>query len=787
VTTQLQKEINQGHGKDLFPIPNPLTKKYKFIKTLGKGSFGVVFLVNNIQNKRDLAMKIMQIKEDLEANISVLEMMEYTKKKNDITASLKNESIISFYETIVLPEYTMIAVVMEYAEKCLSDVLKNKISEKEAQNYILQLCEGVRYLHEELFVIHRDLKPENILIKGDHVKICDFDTAKQKTGKGKNTEVTFIVGTKRYAAPEVLNGSAQISEKVDIWSLGIIIHQILTGNVHPFDSDQTKNSMGNFNLHESIKDKNMIKILTGCFKIKPEERISIEEINTLLGNKKQSNEESDEEVLFQKSVINQKLKINKSKEEIEEKKEVEQLADFSKFRKIDYTEYEIGQEIQLGYLKFCRVFDKVKQRHYSMKILDREQINNDSSYAKSINMYYRMSLAFNTFKYSLKHKNILQLEEICRDDKQNLVLFLEDYFNISLVDVLELKRLKKAEIYTEKQIIYVFSGIFEFFLKAKEQGIFHGMITSNHFALVQDVKSKEFMFKISGFELSLDLWIISKLQDDEMISTDNIDFELLTKKYSAPELYKLVNSAIKAKYNPFQADVFSLGIVLLEMMGLTNENLRLMRRQKFKNFNPYLALDYPHLLPIVKKMLKADPNQRITYQEIYNQMVTLDKSPINESEIVEEIQILFAVKDFQEEIKARKINDLFDQIGDQKKGTIEKCGNDHELFWSKAKGTYEEENARCEKCQRKIEVKNGRWNCEECDYNICPKCRRVPHGETKTCNEKHPLLWNSTQGKYPIPSYLCDLCKSTGDILKGRWHCEICQYDLCHECRGSGT
>jgi len=374
----------------------------------------------------------------------------------------------------------------------------------------------------------------------------------------------------------------------------------------------------------------------------------------------------------------------------------------------------------------------------------------------------------------LKHKNIFQWEGMCLDGNLNFMLIFEDSLKIGLRDLLIKLEDNEKVNYSEKLIIFIFSGIFECFAKAKAQRIFHGFITSSHFAFVQDEKNHNFILKITGFDLSLNN-NINAFQEDEMISKDEMDFEDLNKKYSAPELYNL-----KPTYNPYQADVFSLGIVLLEMMGLTNENLQIMRKQRFTNFNPHLDLVYPHLLPIVKKMLKYDHNQRISFQEIYNELVILEINPTEESKIMGKI-IELKLKDKQEKVHVFDIKKI---ITDQKKGTVMKCEKYHDLVWSKMKETYGEEFVQCDLCKKKTLVKNGRWFCLECDYNICPKCRRVPLEETKTCNENHPLVWHSTQGGYPYPLYWCDLCRMEGNIFDGRWHCEACTYDLCNCCRG---
>ena len=103
-------------------------------------------------------------------------------------------------------------------------------------------------------------------------------------------------------------------------------------------------------------------------------------------------------------------------------------------------------------------------------------------------------------------------------------------------------------------------------------------------------------------------------------------FMVCNKKYSAPEIIRMANSFDKHQYyNPFKADVFSLGIVILEMMGCNNKSLKSMRENKFERFNPYMEVDYPNLFPIVKEILLENPSDRLDFKEILRKCYEIEE------------------------------------------------------------------------------------------------------------------------------------------------------------------
>lgn len=124
-------------------------------------------------------------------------------------------------------------MVMEYMEHDLKSLMDNKsmfarpFSVAEVKCLMLQLLEGVAYLHNN-WVLHRDLKTSNILYNGKgELKICDFGLARQYGSPLR--PYTHLVVTLWYRAPELLFGQQKYSTAIDMWSVGCIMAELLTG------------------------------------------------------------------------------------------------------------------------------------------------------------------------------------------------------------------------------------------------------------------------------------------------------------------------------------------------------------------------------------------------------------------------------------------------------------------------------------------------------------------------------------------------------------------------------
>lgn len=170
-----------------------------------------------------------------------------------LLSQIECENIIKIYDVREIEDKCV--VLEELADgKTLEDIVNiNTISEKNAGNYILQLCNGLKKLHQ-CNIIHRDINPSNVMITFDGMlKIIDFDISRiQKNNIGHDTE---ILGTAGYAAPEQF-GFSQTDNRSDIYAVGVLLNFMLTGKLP----------------NEQIATGIFSKVIRKCIMIDPSER-----------------------------------------------------------------------------------------------------------------------------------------------------------------------------------------------------------------------------------------------------------------------------------------------------------------------------------------------------------------------------------------------------------------------------------------------------------------------------------------------------------------------------------
>ncbi|CAI9729205.1 extracellular signal-regulated kinase 2-like [Octopus vulgaris] len=207
-----------------------ITKKYDIKKRLGKGAYGIVWKAIDRKTGDVVAVKKIfdAFRNETDAQRTFREIM-FLKNFCD------HPNVIKLQKVIKAENDHDIYLVFEFMDTDLHNVIKrgNILKDVHKRYIMYQLFKATKYLHSGN-VIHRDQKPSNILLNSDClVKLCDFGLARSISQIGKDEtgdpNLTEYVATRWYRAPEILLGSHKYTKGVDMWSLGCILGEMLTG------------------------------------------------------------------------------------------------------------------------------------------------------------------------------------------------------------------------------------------------------------------------------------------------------------------------------------------------------------------------------------------------------------------------------------------------------------------------------------------------------------------------------------------------------------------------------
>lgn len=249
----------------------------RIINELGHGGMGVVYLAEHILLDKKFAVKSLNVKYTDDPNFR---QRFYQEAKNQ--ALLSHPNIVQatdFYE-----EQGQYFLVMEYVEgEELSKFIRQegRLSEKEALTILKGILEGLGFAHRK-GMVHRDIKPSNIIVStvaNDlSVRIMDFGLAILAGGDRLTSAESGIIGTPWYQSPEQIKTPQEIDHRSDIYSLGILLFEMLTGKV-PFEGEVY--SVINKQISEPTPDitkicpdisKDLAKIVYKCMAKNPDER-----------------------------------------------------------------------------------------------------------------------------------------------------------------------------------------------------------------------------------------------------------------------------------------------------------------------------------------------------------------------------------------------------------------------------------------------------------------------------------------------------------------------------------
>lgn len=212
-------------------VGTTLDNKYQIESPLASGAMGKVYAARHIELGKRLVVKTMCV-----ALQHDQEMQMRFRQEGRFAVEVAHEHVVSVVDFGVAADGSLF-MVMEYLDGIsLQSLLGSRkvLPAQRAVNILRQLCSALAACHD-IDVIHRDVKPANVMLirrpeEADYVKLIDFGIAKIGSARSKLTNAGFFVGTKEYASPEALGGF-HATEKSDIYSVGVVAFEMLTG--HP--------------------------------------------------------------------------------------------------------------------------------------------------------------------------------------------------------------------------------------------------------------------------------------------------------------------------------------------------------------------------------------------------------------------------------------------------------------------------------------------------------------------------------------------------------------------------
>lgn len=211
--------------------------RYELREEIGRGGMGIVYQAHDLLENQAVALKELRL--DNLNHHNAEEMIARFQREAQTARALQHPGIVRVFDSGC--ETDRHYLIMELLTgQTLKDLLLQQypFAEKHLLDLLIQICDALAYAHQQ-GIVHRDIKPDNILITPDHqIKLMDFGIARMNTTEHftLQTQAGTMLGTLSYMSPEQLQDSAMVDHRADIFSLGVVLYEIYTGQL-PFEGE----------------------------------------------------------------------------------------------------------------------------------------------------------------------------------------------------------------------------------------------------------------------------------------------------------------------------------------------------------------------------------------------------------------------------------------------------------------------------------------------------------------------------------------------------------------------
>lgn len=267
-------------------FPPEIRDKYTISKVLGVGAYGEVRLAFEKSNCQKFAVKIIKKKKFTVNGKHQINTNKQIMSEIDILKKLDHPCIIRVHDVVDSPDSVFIVLDLVEGGELFDKIISiGRYDEETAKLLFYQMVLAIKYLHDK-GISHRDLKPENLLLSSNKendtlIKLTDFGLSKFFDSA---TMMKTFCGTPNYLAPEVLatKGEGNYTNKIDNWSLGVILYIILVG-FPPFSDDELEKQIkeGKYDFYDeswSSVSEDAKDIIRKLMCVDPNKRASLEEV-----------------------------------------------------------------------------------------------------------------------------------------------------------------------------------------------------------------------------------------------------------------------------------------------------------------------------------------------------------------------------------------------------------------------------------------------------------------------------------------------------------------------------